>query len=380
MDDENEINECIALEEIPRSDSPASAPSPSADCPSAVTDEADLDTDLLTGEVPDEGESPNIGQESPSIKLPQGLDSSEEEEDSRGERVAKPHANPRIIAVSPQPGDASPDIKSDHDSGVKIDNEDDEDVNRTPDKPARTPSLVSCEAQPSSRSASPASSDRAASAKAPPRKAASQPPRFKNDVEPMEYQRPAPPAGYNRAVHSVQCKAMLIIMATSILAVILIVGFIILNSGNDVQPKTTTSLEGIFNITNRPYLATYADNSSSEYRRLSEEFIYTMNATVQSSEEFYNLYETTTVDGIQRYNGSISGFSRPLLDFTIYLVIPESDVTTQPPEVTGSSLVSDPTSLGNQPTLIDDMIDYLLNVTESGYFGNFTGEMKFKGL
>ncbi|XP_022088932.1 uncharacterized protein LOC110978326 [Acanthaster planci] len=396
MEDVNEINECISLEEIPRSDSHASVPSPSVDCPSTVTEDADVgdsqDEVQQEGNAPDDPqeeaeENSPLEQESPSVNLPQELDPSEDGEDAKpGESVSTPPVQPRVIAVTPQLGDASPDVKGDLDSGVKIDDEDGSFDKATPEKPARTPSLVSCEGPASSRSTSP---DQYEPTKPALRKGgSSQPPKFKNEVEPMDYQRQPAPAGYNRAVHSVQCKAMIIIMTTSIIAVILVVGFIILSgSGDDGEAKTMTghkspaSLDGVFSITNRLYKVSYADNSSIDYQRFSQEFISTVNATFQNSERFQDFYEKTTVDGIRQSNISISEIARPVLDFTLFLMIQDSDLlgqdrlATDAPGVTGQSLVSHQPTSENDPTLIDDIIDYLVNVTASSDFGNFTGIM-----
>ena len=156
----------------------------------------------------------------------EGNNKDKEPRDSPSIEGAKPEENQRpasrIIVVTPQPGSLPDKNGDDEDADGELNDEAKDSAPEKPPVPSREPSPVPSLQSSSGRSASP-DEDPVQKKKG----GSSTAPKFNNEVQPMEYIRPVA-GGHNRAISSVHCKAMLIIMTASILIVIVVIGMVIL--------------------------------------------------------------------------------------------------------------------------------------------------------
>ena len=214
----------IALEEIPQPTSPEIPPSPSINGQSEITEEIELGEEISIEnddpkDTPEEEKvrgSPSIEEETPPV------------ENSPEDGAEDPIPATRTIIVTPQPPENADVAEVDANENEKEAAPDKpplapEKPPLTSEKPPLVPSPASSMQSLSVRSASPDEDPVTIKKKG----GSSQPPRFKNDVEPAEYIRPVA-GGHNRAISSVHCKAMLVIMSTSIIVVFVVIGMVIL--------------------------------------------------------------------------------------------------------------------------------------------------------
>lgn len=210
--------EYILLEEIPQATDPEIPPSPSITGQSEMTEELELDEEISIEKNQEPKDTPEEVQD--SERLEGGERDEPPGENVPGDEEDIPRPATRTILVTPQPGEEN---NNDDDVAEEDLNEKEKEAVETiPEKPPIAPSPSPSMQSVSERSASP-------DEEPPPKKkgGSSQPPRFKNDVEPGEYIRPVA-GGHNRAISSVHCKAMLIIMSTSIIVVFVVIGMVIL--------------------------------------------------------------------------------------------------------------------------------------------------------
>ncbi|XP_071804847.1 uncharacterized protein [Asterias amurensis] len=373
MEEDKEQHDYIALEEIPTPTSPEIPPSPSITGQSEITEEIELGEEISIEnddpkDIPEEERvrgSPSIEKETPPV------------ENSPEDGEEHPRPGTRSIIVTPQPPENADVAEVDANENEKEAAPDKppltpEKPPLTPEKPPLAPSPASSMQSLSVRSASPDEDPVTIKKKG----GSSQAPRFKNDVEPAEYIRPVA-GGHNRAISSVHCKAMLVIMSTSIIVVFVVIGMVILQGDEEVlSDPNLKELHGEFNITNMLDNNTYSNKDSSEYRQLSGLFIQTMNDTFEISLDFKDYYNKTTISDIGQWTMDGQSTMRPSIEFKLYVKLPKlNDTLPTGYNETVVTTADTTTSSPSVPLVIYDVIDYVINATKSNSFGNFEGEM-----